>query len=238
VTDSTAPTTVYGEASLKLGDATVTATANIRRGLSVQNLLAARKAALVVGQVESNNAGAAEFGPWADDILTAVPVAIIMSAAALEAGVNESIKDILDQPDKYSLSGTQIADLTSEFDSQFGDPRTRAKKVAKIVGRPADLTQPEWRDIELLIWMRNRLVHFKPRWDHEAIPEEAMFLALLKRVGRPNRFFARPKPEMPHGAFTYGCTKWAVRAVTAFQVHFAAHVGVADRFAGSNFSLP
>jgi hypothetical protein len=232
------PRAVYAEANITLADATLTATANIRRGLSVQCLRAAKKSALVVHRVETENPEPVALGPWADEILTGVPVALVMSAGALEASINEAIKDILDQPDKHSLSALQVAGLSNEFDSRYGNPRVRAEKVAEIVGRPADTTRPEWRDIELLIWMRNRLVHFKPRWDHEAVPDEAMFIELLTRIGPPNRFFATPKPEMPHGAFTYGCTKWAVQTVTAFLNHYAAHVGVVDRFARIDLLLP
>ncbi|MBW6398946.1 hypothetical protein KPL78_13865 [Roseomonas sp. HJA6] len=232
------PKAIYGELAITLAAPILTAEASVRRGLSVQCLLAAKKAALIVHRVEVDNASAVEFGPWADDMLNAVPTAVVMSAAALEAAVNEAVKDLLDNPVKHGLTAAQVAELRSEFDSRFGNPRSRAEKVAEIIGRPAATSLQEWRDLKLLIWMRNRLIHFKPRWDHEAIPDEAVFTELLTRIGPPNRFFAAPKPEMPHGAFTYGCSRWAVQTVTAFIRVYAPHLGVIDRFAGNDFSLP
>lgn len=236
--DDDKPKMIYGELAITLAAPTLAAEASVRRGLSVQCLLAAKKAALIAHRVEVDNANMVEFGPWADDMMTAVPTAVIMSAAALEASVNEATKDLLDTPAKHGLSAAQVAELGNELDSRFGNPRIRAEKVTEIIGRPADTTRYEWHDIELLIWMRNRLMHFKPRWDHEAIPDEAVFAELLTRIGPPNRFFATPKPEMPHGAFTYGCSRWAVQTVTAFLRLYAPHLGVVDRFAGNDFSLP
>jgi hypothetical protein len=68
--------------------------ARLKTGFAFSHLQIATRSARDAYKVEKESAGAT-FGPWFDEILRVVPVSIVMAGAALEAGANELIQDIL-----------------------------------------------------------------------------------------------------------------------------------------------
>jgi hypothetical protein len=74
--------------------ATVNATARLRSNFAIHHLRAATQARHAYEVEQANTT--ADHGPWFDDMLSWVPVSVVMAAAVLEANANELIQDILD----------------------------------------------------------------------------------------------------------------------------------------------
>lgn len=219
-----------------LGRFTATATVDIRRNLSVQMLTAARKAARRVFDAEEANKQA-ELGAWFDDILIDVPIAVVMSAASIEACANEMIKNLLDDPEGHDLSEARVQLLTDVVERRAGNPKEKFEQVALILDHHLDTGVHQWDDLRLLQSLRSIFMHFKPIWDSEPIPSEKAFRAIVQRVGDICRFF--PK-EYPYMVYTYRVARWAVCTVPAFTAHFSAQTGLVDILGRENldFSLP
>lgn len=211
------------------------ATASVRVNLSLRMLIAAHGAALRAHEVETATATSSN-GDRYTEIEPHVLIAVMMSAAAIEAAANEIIKDYLDRPSEFSLTAARIALLKQTFTERAGNPRQKFKQISLVLDRKPDTSAHVWNELSLLIALRNMLMHFKPRWDHEPSPDE--FTTILARIGGANLFHAGPPPIFPRAAMTYGCSKWAVQTVLAFTAHYAAHLGIKDRFTGTDFSLP
>ena len=79
------------------------ATARLRTNFAIHHLRAAVSAARRAYKVEQANLPV-EFGSWFDDMMVWVPVSVTMAGAALEAGANEAIQDILDGLTTLSLN--------------------------------------------------------------------------------------------------------------------------------------
>lgn len=233
------PGGVVGSLNVTLEDVTLSATASTRNDLSTRMLLAARRAALRVREVEEANSRA-DFGSWFDGIFDDVPTAVVMAAAALEAAINETLTDYRDDPAKFGLTRERATLLGQSLSERSGNTREKCRQIALILDRAADAGRAEWMELGRLLGLRNRLMHFRPRWDHDPVPSQEQKAAseLVASIGGPCRFFAGSPLRMPHAAFTYGCAKWAVETVRRFSADFAAHLEVRDRFARLNLALP
>lgn len=120
-------------------DVRVTAqiTARLRTGFSFNHLQVAVKAARDAHRIQSANVRA-PFGPWFDGVLQAVPVAIVMSAAALEANANETIDDILEGLARLPITDSQKQLLNDLKDDKAGNFREKYRKLALTLGKVPD----------------------------------------------------------------------------------------------------
>ena len=73
-----------------IGPVTASARVRQRSDFAIQHLRAATRAARHAYEVEQANM-TADHGPWFNDMLSWVPVSVVMAAAALEANANELI---------------------------------------------------------------------------------------------------------------------------------------------------
>jgi hypothetical protein len=87
---------IQGSAASVLPSLTVNAKASVRSNFALHHMHSAVKAAMRAREIEITHSEEGH-GPWYDEMLHTVPVAIIMAAAALEAQINEAVQDILDR---------------------------------------------------------------------------------------------------------------------------------------------
>src|SRR6266581_4070536 len=91
------------------------ATLSLRTNFAFNHLRAATQAARSACEVEAN--APAELGAWFDEMILWVPVSVVMAGAALEAGANEVIQDILDGSTGLPVTDSRkvlLADLKKE----------------------------------------------------------------------------------------------------------------------------
>jgi hypothetical protein len=159
---------------------TIRATGSLRTNFAILHLRAAARAAQSAYKVEQANATAA-FGPWFDEMILWVPVSVVMAGAALEAGANEAIQNILDGSTGLSLMDSRkvlLADLKNE---QSGNATARYRQVALLFDKVPDTGSAPWQDADLLVRFRNSFMHFKPSWDRDVFTMASLLLALGKR---------------------------------------------------------
>jgi hypothetical protein len=135
------------------GKANVEGVARFKTQFAFNHLQVAVKAALAARDFEPRDVGQ-QIGPWFEGVLQTVPVAIVMSAAALEANANEIIDDILQDLAK------QLNDLKNE---KFGNYKEKHRKLALILGKVPNCGTVIWEDAGLLVEFRNHFMHFRPR---------------------------------------------------------------------------
>jgi hypothetical protein len=139
--------------------------ASIRANLALNQLQAARRFALQCGETETANLGQ-PLGPFFDTIRDSVIASVILSVLSLEANINEHFVDPEVKDTFEGLSNNAREKLVE----LMGNARILAKyqHVLDIRGKPRfDHGSQPYQDTELLVRLRNALVHFKPEWDNE-----------------------------------------------------------------------
>lgn len=213
------------------------ATVSIRSNIAIHHLHSAAKAAERAHAIESANAGA-EHGPWFDDMLHAVPVAIIMAAAAIEAHANESIQDLLDRTGGDAVPEPHKELLRREKERTAGNALDRWETVALLLGNQPNRGRHEWGDAALLIRMRNGLMHFRPAWSNAEEENGKLVEAVRGRGVRLYPPYAQGNLRFPYCFITYSAAKWSVLVARQFVAYVTPIVGVMDRFSRRSFPLP
>ncbi len=159
-----------------------------------------------------------------------------MAAAAVEAQANEAIQDILDGMGTAQATDAQKVLLRELKDSSASNTLDKCRHVALVFGQVPDRGRTEWEEANLLFVFRNRLIHFKPAWDHEEVHDSKWVRALKQRI--PVYAPYATAFQFPYGFITYGAAKWAVTTALAFAGHIAPILGVPNRFDGQSYALP
>lgn len=209
------------------------ATARLRTNFAIHHLRAAVGGARQAYEVEQTNL-TAEFGPWFDEMLVWVPVSVTMAGAALEAGANEAIQDVLDGFTGLPLTDAKTAMLKELKRQQSGNSVFRYRQLSLIFEKvpPHD---KQWDNAELLVQFRNSFMHFKPSWDatnHDLVAKLKRILPIVPAYQKIITF--------PYAFMTYGCAKWAVDTVFKFSSEFTAGICIKDTFSQPHldFALP
>lgn len=210
-------------------------TVRVRSNFALHHMQAAVKAARRAHEVEVAHSGA-RHGPWFDEMLHEVPVAIIMASAALEAQVNEAVQDTLDGNPAVQPGEAQKLLLKELKDSATSNTIEKCRNVLLLLGVVPDTGRFEWEETRLLLTLRNRFIHFRPAWDHEEVHDSKWVRELKRRV--PIYAPYAEKFQFPYGFITYGAAKWAVMTALNFAAHVTPLLGVPDRFAGRDYELP
>ncbi|NOJ40884.1 hypothetical protein [Bradyrhizobium australiense] len=218
-----------------LGPLQMRATLSLRSNFAVNHLRVASREARSAHEVEQLN-DISQHGPWFDQMMMHVPVAIVMAAAALEANCNEIVQDILDGSARLSLAAGHQALLRDLKGDYSGNAMERYRKLALLLDKAPALGALPWQNASLLVRFRNAFMHFKPAWDHETDVHDGKWIKELKaRVSISAGY--QSKFMFPYGFMTYGCAKWAVESAGMFSANFSALIGVRDRLAGGD-ALP
>lgn len=209
-----------------------------RGNFAVHHLRAAKRAAHGAYEVERDNA-TAEHGPWFGEMLTSVPVSVVMAGAALEANANEIVQDILDGSTGLPVTEGRKLLLEGLKEDRSGNSLDRYRQLALLFDKVPAEGEAAWQNARLLVRFRNKLMRFKPAWDDEKGVHDDKFVKDLK--SRVPVYRAYDSGFLfPYGFMTYECARWSVQTVLAFSAHFSALLGVQDRFGASHldFALP
>jgi hypothetical protein len=80
-----------------------------------------------------------------------------------------------------------------------------------------------FQDVDLLIDLRNALVHFTPAWESKKSEQHTNLSDRLKVKFTASRVF--DGPIFPNGWATHGCTEWAIDSVLKFADYFERQAG-------------
>ena len=209
----------------------------LKTGFAMNHMKVAHRCALSASQIEgANNPGI--FGAWFDEMIQQVPVAIVMTAAALEANVNEIIGEFLDDHGRTLTVGRKklLKDLARD---KSGSALDKYRKVALLLfDKETGVNDETLKNAQLLFSLRNHLMHFRPTWSDDEIHKGQLVAALKKRIPIAPAYHGRVL--FPYAFMTYGCAKWSVETVLTFAMDYSAQLGIVNTFAlpGLNFSLP
>jgi len=156
--------------------------------------------------------------------------AIMTSLASVEALINEFYLDATDNLLGSILDASQqalLAELWKPLDEKRV-PILQKYQIALAAIRKSgfDTSKGPYQDVNLLIDLRNMLVHFKPEWDNNQKKHGKIEKNLQGRFNL-NPFW--PKSDsifFPFKCLSYGCASWAVRSSMDFILEFFALIGL------------
>jgi hypothetical protein len=225
-----------GHGHMEIPNFTLDASVRLRTNFAIHHLRAAVSAARRAHKVEQANL-TAEFGPWFDNMMVWVPVSVTMAGAALEAGANEAIQDILDGFTELPLTEARKALLKDLKGQRSGNAVPKYRQLALLFDKIPNQQGAAWRNATLLVTFRNCFMHFKPSWDGDNV-NDGLVADLKNKLPIVPAY--KQNFVFPYGFMTYGCAKWAIRTVLAFSNEFTAELGTKDMFAlpHLDFTLP
>lgn len=202
---------------------TISMTVRQRINMGIPHLLSAAQFSRATKQLETLHAGQ-EFGHFWDEILAQATATVFTAVAGVEAYANELFAD------RASTFPNVRADVLKPlWDAYERKPLLEKYELALVLRESAAIDRKGqiYQDAELLIRLRNALVHFKPEWTDERVKHEHLSIELGKRViASP---FTPAAPLFPMAWAGHSCTSWAVKCAVALILEFQRLAGLAGR---------
>lgn len=207
---------------------TGTVTLRQRSAFAIQHLMAAARFSRQCGKIQTENAGKS-LGPFYDEQIACVSATIMLSVASLESNINEHLADadtLLHEIPKHAREQF-CASLSNAPILEKYERLLAAKELESFIRG-----ESPYQDVDILIAIRNELVHFHPEWHDEQKRHQKLGDRLRYRF-ELNPFISEATGVLfPQRFVSHGCTKWAVKSALAFMTQFANKIGVESRFSG------
>jgi hypothetical protein len=188
--------------------------ASLRMNLAVQNMLAAARFSRRVAELEKIH-GSQEFGAFWEEILHNAIASVMCCSSSLEAYANELFFDRKTVFPKYS---THLLDnLWKTYERK---PTLEKFEFALLLSdKPSiDKGSTTYKDVQIVLELRNALTHFKPEWDTQAKRHRDLSKQLQNKF-QPSPFLSDPL-IFPRRWATHGCTSWGVHSCLKFAAEF------------------
>lgn len=221
-----------------------------RYNLAVRHMIAAALFARHCYKVEEENKGS-QLGPFFEEISSYASASVILAVAALEAHINEILADVGEE--SIEIDNLKLKNSTIPWkEVKRYSALNKCSYFCEIrgVSKKFDKEKDEYKLVELLIDLRNRLIHYYPEW-HE-LDSSAEQNIQWKKSGRINinkeiseklkgkfrfsPFFKDPSPIFPDRCMSHSCADWAVRSSLDFIKWFANIAGIETPFAKPEFA--
>lgn len=162
--------------------------------------------------------------------------AVIMSAAFLEANINELFSDCADEQFARNLSTLRAKDLMGRL-WEKGIPRTASYSILEKYEIALELNDKAgfntgatpYQDVKLLVELRNALIHFEPETIQSHSVNEAQKVHKFEKrfAGKfsPNALTGAKNPFYPDKLLGAGCANWAIMSAVAFTDEFYERLG-------------
>lgn len=200
---------------------TVQATGVTKVNLAILHLLGAARFARDLEGVEEQHR-LESYGEFFEEILALATAVVVMSAAGVEAFINEQFADsgkhFGDDARRFWLEAAPDLDRKAILDKYDWFLILRGKPKLSRGTRPV-------QDVACLIELRNDLVHFHPEWDDEA-KRHAKLSAWLEGKFERCRWLDNDRLLFPRAWASHSCAAWAVENSVAFLNHFGSLAGV------------
>ena len=195
-----------------------------RSNFAVQHLMAAARFARQCKQVEVNHAGE-PFGSFYDEIIANTTAVVLLSVACLEAYINELYADGAPKFDEVAVN------LRQEIWGLIEEKSILEKyQMALVMKDKPKFIQGEepYQSVDILIKVRNILVHFKPEWHHKQ-KQHAKIGRMLQGKFSLSPFVEGDAPIFPTKSMTFGMAKWAVESSINFISQFSVKADLPNR---------
>ena len=196
---------------------------------AIQHLMAAARFSRQCGQVQRENLGK-PLGSFYDEQIACVSAVVMLSVASLEANINEHLSD----PDTLFPEFEQRARLevsTLIIESMRATILPKYQKVLSIKGlEQYEEDKYPFQVVNILIKLRNELVHFHPEW-HDEQERHAKLGRQLAGKFELSPFISEETGVLfPQRIISHGCCIWAVQSSLDFMDSFADKLGLKSKF--------
>lgn len=198
-----------------------------RSAFAVQHLMAAARFSRQCGDIQRANTGK-PLGSFYDEQIACVSATVMLAVASIESNINEHLADANDLFSELKIGArNEFCSLVSGLAILEKYDRVLAIKSSP----PFERGKTPYQDIDILISIRNELVHFHPEWHDEQDRHKKLGQKLLYRF-ELSPFISEDTGAVvfPQRFVSHGCTKWAVESALAFMESFANRVGLPSRF--------
>jgi hypothetical protein len=197
---------------------------SVRCNFSVQYLCATARFSNQVCEIEKNNLGN-PMTAFHEEILELSIACVLMSVACLESYINELFYDC----EKH------FPNMRPELMNKiwgFVEQKSILEKYefALLLMGAQGFEKGNWpyQDIDVLIRLRNALMHFKPEWDSDQVVH-AKVSEQLKGRFTPSSIISEGNPLFPQCWASSGCTIWLLQAIISFIYKFEELAGLDHR---------
>jgi hypothetical protein len=162
---------------------------------------------------------------------------VIESGAFLESVINELFKDCADGHASYtsSLSNSAFLALKSQWNDWHASRRITKPTLDKFDAAisccgvsPFSRGTAPYQDADLVLSLRNALVHFTPQW---AAADEPNKFDNLKSKFKPNALMeGSGNAYFPDKCLGAGSSRWAIEVVENFAGDFFSRIGVTPNY--------
>ena len=193
---------------------------------AIQHMMAAARFSRQCGEIQAANAGK-PLGPFFDEMIACVSATVMLSVAAMESNINEYLSDPSKLFPALNAGATDaFVSLTNSLPILEKYQKVLEVRGLEVLDRGAQLYQ----DVDILVALRNELVHFHPEWHDEQERHAKLGRKLAYRF-EPSPFISKENGVMfPQRFVGHGCAQWAVHASLAFIRAFSERVGANDKF--------
>lgn len=219
----------------------ITISISMRHYLSISHLSAAALFAQQGKEIEATAETTPIDSPQRRQHNAYAVSAVIVSAAFLEATINEIFSDCSDAHSTDRIASLPARALMGRLWKK-GIPRTASYSILEkyeialeLNGKPAfNAGISPYQDVKLLIELRNALIHYEPETivshsEHEAT-QPHKFEKRLKGKFPINPLTGFGNPFYPGKVLGAGCAKWAVSAAVAFTDEFFQKLGATPTY--------
>jgi len=206
----------------------LTSTGRMRQksAYAIQHLMAAATFSRQCGKAQEENIGK-PLGAFYDEQVACVSAAVMLSVASIESYINELLSDCkIIFPEMTDSQSTEFVELISSL--------SILQKYEKVIAvknlDPFKKGESPYQDVDILISMRNELVHFHPEWHDEQIRHDRLGKKLQYRFELSPFISEGLGVLFPQRIISHGCTNWAVTKSLEFMISFTEKVGLPNKF--------
>lgn len=218
--DLATPPTVLSLNAAVSSSATLSATLRLRTNLAVHHLFAACRFSAQIGHIERENAGQ-PLGDFWEEVLHYSLGVVTLTVASLESYANEHLADgALSAGALPSKASASIADLI--------DRESILKKFNLILelrrGEGLNYGENIVQCVDLLIKLRNAVIHFRPEWHDEDATHARLSAQLTRRFQRSSYF--DNERLFPRAWASHSFSVWALNSAVSFLENFEQAAGL------------
>lgn len=216
-------------------------TISMRQYLSIGHLSAAALFASQCKEIEAMAQATPIDSPQRRQHNACAISSVIVSAAFLEATINEMFSDCADNHSTERIAALPARNLMANL-WRKGIPRTASYPIIEkyeialeLNGKPTFNTGASpYQDVKMLIELRNALIHYEPEtivgYSGHETPQLHKFEKRLKGKFLINTLTGLGNPFYPDKVLGAGCAQWAVSTAVAFTDDFFQRLGITPTY--------
>lgn len=172
--------------------------------------------------------------------------AILLSVAFLESTINEFFIEMSDRP-QWCVALKEDVIIDSRYHNSIKEywekPKSERKstlkkyqKALELFGRKEISEQDEkYLNVDLLINLRNDLIHAKSEWVHDSPEKNERTKCLKYQTAFQNKFSLNPfmgvgNAFFPDQCIGHGCAKWAIVSAVEFVDYFFQSIELTPKY--------